>query len=69
MKRGSEAGMKSEGGGEKGKKREKKKKTSGFSRGSQSVECLMKSLEEVPRSLQRKTQNHSVGGRDREKER
>ncbi len=28
----------------------------------------MKFLEEVPRPLQRKTQNHSVGGRDREED-
>lgn len=41
----------------------KKKKTAGFSRGSQSVECLMKFLEEVPRPLEYKTQNHSVLGR------
>lgn len=41
------------------------KKTAGFSRGSQSVECLMKFLEEVPRPLEYKTQNHSVLGRRR----
>lgn len=28
----------------------------------------MKFLEEVPRPLQRKTQSHSVGGRDREED-
>lgn len=55
-------------GGRRGKKREEKKKAAGFSRGSQSVECLMKFLEEVPGPLQRKTQNHSVGGRDREED-
>lgn len=53
-------------GGRKGEKEKREKKTAGFSRGSQSVECLMKFLEEVPRPLQHKTQNHSVGGRDRE---
>lgn len=36
------------------------KQTAGFSRGSQSVECLMKFLEELPRPLEYKTQNHSV---------
>lgn len=39
-----------------GKRAEGKKKrnTSGFSRGSQSLECLMKSLEDVPRRLKNK---------------
>lgn len=46
---------------------EKKKKTAGFFRGSQSVACLMKFLEEVPSLLQHeKTQNHSAGGRNTE---
>ena len=61
MKRGREEGEEEGGGGNREKRR---KKTAGFSRGSQSVECLMKFLEEVPRPLQRKTQNHSLGERD-----
>lgn len=55
-------------GGRRGGEEKRKKKTAGFSRGSQSVEGLMQFLEEVPRPLERKTQNHSVLGRDREED-
>lgn len=51
-----------------GKKRKEKKKKDCRLFHRQSVECLMKFLEEVPRPLERKTQNHSVLGSDREED-
>lgn len=67
MNRGREDEEEEEGATER-REEKKNRKTAGFSRGSQSVECLMKFLEEVPRPLQRKTQNHSLGERERERQ-